>query len=111
MLRKILNKISGKWQPRKPESPKIEQEFGKAKKGIIACPECQAIYAKKHWIFHQNFLELKRENINFQLCPACQMIKQGLFEGQIIIKNAPPEQKQELINMISNFGQKTSKRD
>jgi len=111
MLRKIFNRIYGKWQPRKPESSKEMQEFGKVKKGIITCPNCYAIYTKKRWIFNQNSLKLNYENINFQLCPACQMIKQGLFEGQIIIKNIPPELKQELINMVNNFGEQASKHD
>lgn len=89
-----------------PKSKKEEQEYGKGKKDILVCQECQAFYWYKSW--HHNladYPELSQDkNVRFTLCPACKMIADGRFEGEVLIENIAPERSQELENLIHNFG-------
>ncbi len=90
-----------------------EREIPKGKLGLIFCKECEAVYYKKSW--HHNLRNYKKlkENlpVNFSLCPACQMIKNKQFEGEIIVKNVPEKIKKDLINLIKAFSQKAYERD
>lgn len=90
-----------------------EHEIPKAKLGLIICKECEAVYYKKSW--HRNLRNYKnlRENlpIKFSLCPACEMIKNRQFEGEIIIKNIPIKIKSDLINLAKIFSKRALERD
>jgi len=90
-----------------PKSKKEESELGKGKKDILVCKECQAFYWYKSWHHHlADYPELKEsKNIKFALCPACQMIKDNRYEGEIIIENVSEKKKQELENLINNSGE------
>jgi len=86
--------------------PRTEKrEIPKGKLGLVFCSECNAVYFKKSW--HHNLRNYKnlREDlpIKFAVCPACQMIKNKQFEGEIIIENAPSKIQNELINLIKSF--------
>jgi NMD protein affecting ribosome stability and mRNA decay len=82
-----------------------EHEIPKGKSGLIFCKECEAVYYKKSW--HHNLKDYKKlkENlpVKFSLCPACQMIKNRQFEGEIIVKNIPGKIKNDLINLAKTF--------
>ena len=90
---------------------KIEKkEFPFGEKGVIVCPVCQSVYYKKSWHHNKN-LKLKTKNLKPRLCPACQMIKNKEFEGQLVISNFPPNTKTDLIRLIKNFSQRAFERD
>ncbi len=90
-----------------------ERELPKGKLGLVFCKDCNAVYYKKSW--HHNLRNYKnlRENlpIKFSLCPACKMIKNRQFEGEIIIKNIPSEIFSEIEHLIMTFGRRAYERD
>jgi len=96
-----------------PKPKKDEQEFGPAKKDIIMCPACNAVYFEKSW--HHYIEEYKHLNsekdIKFELCPADEMKKKGLFEGQVTIENVPRGKGKDIINQVQNIGQRAYDRD
>ena len=49
--------------------------------------------------------------MKFSLCPACEMIKNRQFEGEIIIKNIPVKIKSDLINLAKTFSKRAFERD
>lgn len=96
-----------------PKSGHALEEFGGGKKGLVLCSDCRAVYYKKSW--HHSALNLKsvKESapVNFVLCPACQMIKNHQFEGQIIILNIPENLKTELNNLIKGYCERAYQAD
>jgi len=90
-----------------------EHEIPKGKLGLVFCKDCNAVYYKKSW--HHNLRNYKniRENlpIKFSLCPACKMIKNKQFEGEIIIKNIPSGIFNELEHLIMTFSRRAYERD
>lgn len=90
-----------------------EHEIPKAKLGLVICEKCDAVYYKKFW--HRNLRNYKdlKENlpVKFSLCPACEMIKNRQFEGEIIIKNIPIKIKSDLINLAKTFAARAYQRD
>ncbi len=94
--------------------PRAEtHEFSKGKSGLVICEKCDAVYYKKSW--HRNLRDYKdlKENlgVKFSLCPACEMIKNRQFEGEIIIKNIPVKIKSDLINLAKTFSKRAFERD
>ncbi len=57
----------------------------------------------------------EKQSFKFQvsrrLCPACQMIKNKEFEGQLTISNFPPALETDLTKLIRNFCQRAYERD
>lgn len=96
-----------------PKSGHALEEFGGGKKGLVFCSQCRAAYYKKSW--HQSLLNLKsvKEDapVKFVLCPACKMIKDGQFEGRIIISGVPQNLMAELTNLIKGFCERAYQRD
>ena len=90
-----------------------EHEIPKGKLGLIFCKDCNAVYYKKSW--HHNLRNYKnlRENlpIKFFLCPACKMIKNRQFEGEIIIKNIPSKIFSEIEHLTTTFSRRAYERD
>lgn len=90
-----------------------EHEIPKGKLGLVFCKDCNAVYYKKSW--HHNLRDYKnlKEDllINFSLCPACKMIKNKQFEGEVIIKNVPSEISSALEHLIETFGRRAYERD
>ena len=109
----MAKKFRVKSKNRPVKSRQDRQEFGGGKKGIIICPQCKAVYYKKSW--HHSMLNLKspkeKSPVNFVLCPACQMIKKGQYEGKILINNIPVKKKEELLNLINNYCEKAYSTD
>lgn len=101
---------------RLPKPRGEEEEFGKAKKGILECPVCNAYYYKKSW--HHNLSGMmKKDDIREPeitgrtICGACQMIQAKLFEGKIIIENVPTKFRDELINLVRAFCKRAYEKD
>ena len=88
-------------------------EFGAGKKDLLVCPKCGAYYFKKSWHHGFDVFLAKNKNIPVKkiLCPADQMIKMGVWEGEVIIENIPSKDKNELIALIKNFCQRGFERD
>ena len=106
-----------RWDQYKIELPKSRheaEEFGKAKKGIVICGECRAVYHKKAWHHSLEKLKMKDDRdypLSFQMCPACKMIRDHQFEGEIKVIGYPAEIKKELTNLIRNFCKRAYERD
>jgi hypothetical protein len=89
------------------------EEWGRESEGISICLECKNIRFKKQWhhpgIFPFNFSKVfkTREKI----CPACKMIRDHAFEGEVFIENLPPHRRQEVFNLISAFGERALRKD
>ncbi len=113
MYNKVMNtrQSRGAIQPHLPKSKKEEQEFGPGKKDIVICSDCDAVYYYKSWHHAlEGYKELSEDKgIKFSVCPACQMIKEKKYEGQLIIRNV--SRKEELLNLIKNVAEKAFKRD
>lgn len=92
---------------------KQKAETGKSKKDSLACRDCEAFYWHKSW--HHSLANCpdisEDKNIEFTICPACQMIKDGRYEGEIIIENVAEQKREEIENLISNFGETAFQRD
>lgn len=108
--------MSGQRQKHHIEQPprrREEHEAPKGKIGLVFCRKCNIVYYKKSW--HHNLRSYKkiREDlpIKFTLCPACEMIKNKQFEGEIAVQNAPAKILNELIRLVEKFGQRAYKRD
>ncbi|MHB9019862.1 MAG: hypothetical protein ACYC3G_03260 [Minisyncoccota bacterium] len=100
---KLIHSNLGEIRPVK--SAKEREEFGGGKKGVVICPNCKAAYYKKSWHHDMAHLEGKEDMpVTFMLCPADQMIKNGQYEGKVVIKNAPKELEAEIANLIKNIG-------
>lgn len=82
------------------------EEFGHAKSDYQRCRNCESIYFRKSW-HHQRDLEKakikKLHTLKPTLCPACKMIKNRQFEGELIIQNIPKQIQGELIHMIKAY--------
>lgn len=111
--RQEVKKSKGAIKPHLPKSKKEDQEFGLGKQNIVMCPECKAAYYYKSWHHsledYQKLSEDKR--IKFSICPACQMIKDKTYEGQVIIRGIMLDKKDEIINLIKNVAERAFKRD
>lgn len=89
-------------------------EFGKAHAGLTVCKRCHAFYYQKSWHHGaEKFLSGKHKDfaLLFTLCPACEMMKNGLFEGEITIKSVPAKQKAELVHLAKNFCAQAEEKD
>ena len=92
-----------------PREKREEQEFGPGKIDYLICPECHCVYFDKSWhhSLEQDIKRFKEEKqVKFQLCPACQMIKDGRFEGEIIIENVPEQFREDIKKLAKNFGKR-----
>lgn len=94
-------------------SRSAEHEFPKGKAGLLFCKDCNAVYYKKSW--HRSLRAYKnlREDlpVKFSLCPACKMISNGQFEGEIIIKNVPEKNFNDLTHLIEAFCHRAFEKD
>ncbi|MCK4781806.1 hypothetical protein KAS79_02685 [Candidatus Parcubacteria bacterium] len=108
-FKKQQDQIKGKFKPRYPKSKKEEQEFGSGKINVMVCKKCEAVYWHKSW--HHNLNQKSKENIKFVICPACQMIKDKKYEGEIILENVPEIYKKSIRILVENFGKRASGKD
>jgi NMD protein affecting ribosome stability and mRNA decay len=96
-----------------PKSKKEEQEYGRGKKDILICEKCGAFYWYKSWHHSlDDYPELsENKDVKFTLCPACKMIENGQYEGELILENVLEEKKEEIENLINNFGELAYQKD
>jgi len=102
----------GKFQIRLPKAKKEEAEFGPGKIAVLLCKTCGCVYFYKNW--HHRLEEYHREesrDIKFTLCPACQMIRDRKFEGEIILENVPEKFKKDIKKLAENFGKRATAAD
>lgn len=108
---------------KKPSSVKLPQrgreaeheEFGREHKGSIVCPRCHNVHFKKMW--HVPGSAPKHEDgegvahAREELCPACKMVEEHLFEGELFVEEVPVKHKTELLNLIHNVGKHATEID
>lgn len=107
-------KAKGLLQIRRPRTKKEEQEFGPGQTDYIICPECRCAYFDKSWhhSLAEDFKKIKETKmVEFQLCPACQMIKDEKYEGEIILENVPEDFKEKIKILAKNYGRRAFELD
>lgn len=97
-------------------SHREEHEFPKGEKGVDQCKVCRAVYYKKSWRHEQMNLEglktlSKGAPFKVAVCPACKMIANHEFEGEIVLKNVPKEIAGDLKHAAENFCQRAYEKD
>lgn len=99
---------------RGPKSVKEEAEFGPGRKEIVFCSGCGIVYYHKAW--HHAFEDWRHfdedKPVKFVLCPACRMIQDKKFEGELIISGInKKELKDEIIGALRSGGELAFRRD
>lgn len=102
-----------------PARKNEKKEFPSGEKGAIFCLVCRSVYYKKSWHHAlkqsltrgKSSLKAKTYKLKTILCPACQMIKDKEFEGQLVIGGFPANLKSDLVQLIKNFCQRAFERD
>lgn len=109
--------FKGSGKPRFPKSKSVARsdEFGKVKGGVEVCKICWNVFFKKEWHHPNTKLyeekALKGKKVRFVVCPADKMVAKGLYEGEIRIQKVPEKFEAELLNLITNYGERALKRD
>jgi len=109
-MRRIWGRpLFGRW----PKSPKEESEFGPGKADIVFCEYGEAVYYGKSWRHNlREYAHLREDkSVRVSLCPAHVMMKNGLFEGEVILENMPADAHDEIVNLIKNIGERAYERD
>ena len=103
----------GKFGLRIPRSKKIEQEYGPGRTDILVCKKCGAFYWHKSWHHRlSDYPKLKEsKEVRFVLCPACQMILDKKYEGEIILRNVPEAFKGDIKKLIESYGKRAFETD
>ena len=102
---------------RHQRSRKEESEFGLAGKEFILCSDCGSVYFDKAWhhrLEEEKDAHLKTDRkIKFELCPACKMKRDKIFEGEIVIriKNKELEIRENIFNTVKNSDKQARERD
>ena len=111
--KKERRQIKGKFSQRLPKSKREEAEFGPGKKDILVCKKCGAFYWYKSWHHRlSDYPELKQsKRVKFVLCPACQMILEKKYEGEIILKAVPERFKKNIRILAKNYGERALRKD
>jgi len=52
-----------------------------------------------------------KKGVRFTTCPACMMIKNHTYEGEVIIRNIPKKFEGELFRLITAYCTRATKRD
>jgi len=97
----------------RPRPRREAEEFGPGKADFLICPDCSAVYDDKHW--KKSLVEVRDANeqkrISFQRCPACKMIHDRKFEGQVIAEGIPAHRMEEILVRIRHVGDRGRSRD
>jgi|GEM_PF-498711 len=100
--------------PQRHKEAKHEQS-GHARKGLTVCRQCHNVLFRKEWhhpgskIFEQ--ARIAQGGVQFTLCPACSMVRDRLYEGEIIIRNIPAKYESEMVRFVIGYGARAQKRD
>jgi len=106
---------TGTIAPRRKRGKNEAEEFPNAPKGYEVCQTCNSVFFNKSW--HHSLDEDKNLNnkkeLKFITCPACQMKKDRVFEGELVVKmpGVTLETKKEIINAIENSNKMAMEKD
>jgi len=95
---------------RLPPSRTEFEEFGLAMAGRAVCSGCGSFYFEKSW-HHPSRDKSKIYGAPFIMCPACRMIKDRVFEGELIIENVPEKSFGELEKLIRAYSARAFEED
>lgn len=92
-----------------------EQFIGKAEKGIVVCERCRNVLYKKQW-HHADDKRVKetmlsRLPVQTKLCPACRMIMNKQWEGEIFIEAVPQPYEAEVLHLAASYGKRAEQQD
>jgi len=103
----------GRFVSRRIQTKKEWQALGKGARDYIICVDCGAVYWKKAW--HQGFGGLgthgEEKKVSFKLCPACRMIRDRQFEGEVILEGIPEKYRTGLVAHLRNVGETARRLD
>ncbi|MBI2120733.1 MAG: hypothetical protein HYT94_03880 [Parcubacteria group bacterium] len=105
----------------KPPTPQRGREdkneaYWREHAGVTKCPKCGNVHFKKRWYASEADLahRLKKKKLEIterKFCQACTMVKEHMFEGEVFVEGFSSKQKNELLNLIKNFGERATERD
>ncbi|MBI3046173.1 MAG: hypothetical protein HYY86_01340 [Candidatus Harrisonbacteria bacterium] len=102
-----IKKTAKRLNFKNPRLRRDAHEFPGGGKGLVICEKCDIFYYQKSWHHNADAFIAKRENkdlpVKFAVCPACQMIKNRQYEGEVIIRNVPEKLKNEVINLANAY--------
>lgn len=113
-MNKIFRKTSSIKLPERADESHNE-ETGRAHKGVSECTECHNVHFRKRW--YASLRDIGRSKIKElvvsrkEICPACKMIKNNSFEGELFTEGFPEKHKEELANLVHNFGKTATEID
>ena len=109
-MRSLYNGSGRMIRIKAPPRKGVEQhdEYGKEEQGIIQCPLCENVHFKKEWhaslaILRSHLKNKKTPITHVRRCPACSMIENHQFEGEVTIEDFPSQLEGELLNLVHNF--------
>ena len=92
-----------------------EQFIGEAAKGIVLCERCHGELYKKQWHHadSKRVLDAKLSGlpVHMWLCPACKMIVNKQWEGEIFIEAIPQKYEAEVVHLAAAYGKRAEKHD
>ncbi len=108
-MAKVFQKGGGVKLPQRHKEAQ-HGEYGDAHRGITVCERCNNVLFKKEWhhsgdkLLEQ--LRIAEKGVSFTLCPACRMVTDNLFEGEVLIENIPEKYESELLRLIAAYGRR-----
>lgn len=114
---RIFQRKSGSVKiPQRSRASQNDEHTGREQKGIAQCPVCGNVQFKKKW--HASLKDLQKRSENkkivvarMKICPACTMVKNRLFEGEIMVKGVPKQYVKDLLGLLRNYGKEATERD
>ncbi len=92
-----------------------EQFTGEAEKGIVLCERCHGVLYKKQWHHadskHVPVAKLSGLPVHMRLCPACKMIINKQWEGEIFVEAIPQKYEAEVLHLAAAYGKRAEKHD
>src|SRR3989338_5030511 len=115
LMAKIFQKPSSIKLPQ-PDGTDKREEYWHEHKGTTKCPQCRNVHLKKRWYASEYNLRqrLRTQKVKItetKLCPACKMENDHTFEGEVFIENFSNHDRDELLNLVYNFGQRATDKD
>lgn len=114
MAKRLLQRYNVRLPQRGREAE--HDEYWRETKGMTKCPECGNVHYKKRWyaspeevmaILMVHKLPITRK----KLCPACKMVHDRTFEGELVLDGFPDDHRKELLSLIRNFGERARVKD
>src|SRR5690606_15101318 len=86
---------------------------GKEPAGFLICSQCRAVFHNKRWQWNAVLLEKHAgDKKTDEICPACRIVRKEDAEGVLSLAGfVSAGQKQEILGLIKNAGQRATERD